>query len=687
LLEDARPQPPVRIAATVGLPRAVSADGRRALGAFMHLPQNPQDQPRSDLRLFDLSDGRQLAELPIPLIFARRFALSADGSQMALVGLDAPFPNGIQILDLPGGRESATLAGLTVPAPPLGGLSDSVLAFSPDGRYLAVARGDGKKSDVVLWDLREPAASRHLARVDVPVFWLSFRPDGRLLAFPAGGNKLALAGVRERGEPKLVELPLPVAPQAIDAGFALRLSGDRLAWGLSSPVLAVACTDPAGKLAILFWDVERLAEVGRWDAGFELKMLRMAMSPGGKRLAVGHGDGTVRVYDLAARGEAYRLEAAHPGGVGMLSWLADGRLLAADLFGNAYTFWEPSDPPPASVIAPGGATVGDLGFSPDGLSLAVLRGGPQPTVALVERDSGRAGPPLTLPAKLTAGALCFRPDGRQLAAVGTGQAVVWDLPGGGDKTYSLPGRAGWFPQTSYRPTFLADGRLLITEQHIQGGEVRFAVRDFVSGQEFGPGVKATLSQAPALLAVAARLSADGRRLVSVPASFGTSPDPIIIWDVQSGERVGEMTHPDLGTGAVAAMMAGLSLDGQWLYHPSHPSGGLVGLDVSQMRVRVWDVANRRHHCDIPVSAEPSEGAISRDGGLLAIGYENGSVEVWDVRAKEELFQWRPTGARKIRPLAFTPDADFLACGDERGVVQMLHLGELRRRLADMGLDW
>src|SRR5207248_1425415 len=41
LLEDARPQPAVRIAATVGMGRDVSGDGRRALAAFTQLPQQP----------------------------------------------------------------------------------------------------------------------------------------------------------------------------------------------------------------------------------------------------------------------------------------------------------------------------------------------------------------------------------------------------------------------------------------------------------------------------------------------------------------------------------------------------------------------------------------------------------------------------------------------------------------------
>jgi WD40 repeat protein len=464
------------------------------------------------------------------------------------------------------------------------------------------------------------------------------------------------------------------------------IDGDRLAWARSAPVLAVACADTAGNLAILFWDVDRQAQLARWDADFDTKMLRLAVAPDGKRLAAGHADGTIRVYDLAARAESLRLEATHPGGVGMLSWLADGRLLSADIFGNTYTFWEPSGAPLASALLPGGETISDLGFSPDGHSLAVLRGGKRPAVFLVERDSGRAAPALPLTDKLSPNVLCFRPDGRQLAAARGLGAVVWDLPGREEKSYSLPGRQGWAAQVAVRPAFLADGRLLAVENHLTGAEMRFAVRDFVTGREVGPEMAAPLTAGTALFLTDGRLSADGRLLVGIPSTMGRSHDPLVIWDVATGRRTGEMSRPDLGAGLMDVSMSGLSADGNWFYQFSHP-GGLMGLDFTQLRLRFWDVANRRHHADLPVSAEPSAVVTTRDGGLLAIGYENGSAEVWDVRHQEQLFRWQPTGAKRIKPMAFTPDADFLACADERGVVYLLSLAQLRRQLADMGLDW
>jgi WD40 repeat protein len=105
-----------------------------------------------------------------------------------------------------------------------------------------------------------------------------------------------------------------------------------------------------------------------------------------------------------------------------------------------------------------------------------------------------------------------------------------------------------------------------------------------------------------------------------------------------------------------------------------------------MRLRVWDVANHRLHWDMRFSDAPAGSTFSPDGRLVVLGYENGSVEVWDVQERELLFQWRGLGAA-VKRLAFTPDAAFLAYSGAQGPIHLLHLRELRRQLADMGLNW
>src|SRR5438128_1679420 len=69
-----------------------------------------------------------------------------------------------------------------------GPVSVECLAFAPDGKVLAVARG----AAVTLWD---PETGTEIGRLpDVPgaVTCLAYRPDGRRLAVGGGANLLAV---------------------------------------------------------------------------------------------------------------------------------------------------------------------------------------------------------------------------------------------------------------------------------------------------------------------------------------------------------------------------------------------------------------------------------------------------------------------------------------------------------------
>ena len=135
-------------------------------------------------------------------------------------------------------------------------------------------------------------------------------------------------------------------------------------------------------------------------------------------------------------------------------------------------------------------------------------------------------------------------------------------------------------------------------------------------------------------------------------------------------------------------MSALSLDGKWLCHFHIPSSDVLSLDMTQARLRVWDIPNRRLHWDVRFSGTPSAMMFSPDSRLLAVAHEEGFIELWDIKQKENLFRWQPLRSGKISHLAFTSDAAFLACSsEEQGAVHLLRLGELRSRLAQMGLDW
>src|SRR5262249_13385607 len=143
-----------------------------------------------------------------------------------------------------------------------------------------------------------------------------------------------------------------------------------LVWG-SGPLLAVPCINAAGQGAILFWDTQRQAAPAPWGGDFDLRAMVLALSPHRQRPAPSDAEG-IRIYDLATQSEVLRLPGAQRGAVGMLRWLADGRLLSADFFGNSYTIWEPSGPSLTSLLTTGTQRVSDLAFRPRSRWLAIL---------------------------------------------------------------------------------------------------------------------------------------------------------------------------------------------------------------------------------------------------------------------------------------------------------------------------
>jgi WD40 repeat protein len=328
-----------------------------------------------------------------------------------------------------------------------------------------------------------------------------------------------------------------------------------------------------------------------------------------------------------------------------------------------------------------------------------LGGAPRPGILLVDRDSWHTARQWVAPAGLEPRGLRFRPDGKQLALHGGRQAVIWDLPDGREKTYALSARAGWQKVVS-EAAFLAAGRLLVVEQIRKDKQVRLSVRDLVSGGEVGAGVtitpsgqigagaKVTINGEPWVppTNIEPLLSDEGRLLLSRPGTFLPWQDPISIWDVNLGDSLGELSCPDLGFG-LHEMISGMSANGSWLYHLNYASNDIMNPNLSVLRLRIWNIPDRRHHWDLRFSDELASAAISANGRLLAVGYAHGAVELWDVPDRELVFEWWPAGGSTIKHLAFAPDAAYLACDDGQAPVRLLHLAELRRQLADIGLDW
>lgn len=265
---------------------------------------------------------------PVAALGASDFAVgAADGTVRRLtppgeqrpepVRLDGPV---VSVASADAGRIAAATDGATVvlwsgrdgSAPrrqDLGGAARiGALAFSHDGRLLAMARADG----VSILDVGGTAPLRTLRLPGRPSAF-AFGPDDRWLAAPMVTGGFALVDLDDGRSGTVLDFPGPVrsvafsaVADALVASGAFRIAG----WSMKRPPIG---DDSGGAIA-----------TGR--AGLVL-VEAVAAHPDKPLVAAGYANGQILVARPGARDELIVKPAG--GAVTVLAWSADGRHLAA----------------------------------------------------------------------------------------------------------------------------------------------------------------------------------------------------------------------------------------------------------------------------------------------------------------------------------------------------------------------
>ena len=238
------------------------------------------------------------------------------------------------------------------------------MAFSPGRRTVATVTA--QSGTLTVADAKRPERATTLTTLPDRVLGtnaMAFSPDGRTLAVIAGPT-LMLWNVADRTRPTLLA-------RLSSAGF-----GAAVTFSPDGRTLATAGGDPT----ITLWNVADRAAPGRLATlvGHSSSVESLAFSPDGHTLASGSYDHTAVLWDVTDRARPHRLTTltSHRMSVSSVVFSPDGRTLATAGRDYAVILWDATNPAGpiqlATMRTTSGAGAGAVAFRPDGRTLAVV---------------------------------------------------------------------------------------------------------------------------------------------------------------------------------------------------------------------------------------------------------------------------------------------------------------------------
>jgi dipeptidyl aminopeptidase/acylaminoacyl peptidase len=169
------------------------------------------------------------------------------------------------------------------------------------------------------------------------------------------------------------------------------------------------------------------------------------------------------------------------------------------------------------------------------------------------------------------------------------------------------------------------------------------------------------------------LSSDGKKLATVGGA--TSPDDVIVWDLETGKRLAR--HPKLGESSAHVV-----------FLPGDHTLALGDTGLREGSIHLWDWETNRERA---LKVSGSNMAFSPDGWLVAVADKGGTklleiltgAEVWSAPAASVP---ATPGRFTYGSLAFAPDGRTIAVGSGTGLVHLFDWSREGTGLSFRGCD-
>jgi WD40 repeat protein len=567
------------------------------------------------------------------------------------------------------------------------------VAFTPDGRKLAAATGDGT---ITLWDTADIAHPRQVAppfaaQADA-INRLTFSPSGAVLVTGDNGGGVVLWDVRDAAHPQPwgeqlengravtgvavtadgrrllcglvggtvriwdIHDPVRPQPQAVLQAAAHRLQA--MALSADGAVLAAADADGTVTTWTMADPLRPVPLRGPLTVGTAVDSL--ALSRDGRVLVTGGADAVATVWDLP-QGNPVRLGLPVTDGTAALRGVAispDGATVTAPSTNGANAVWDVATRTrTAQFLQPdvkGTNATTAVAAHPDGAVVAI--GGVNGDVVLWKvHDPAQPqplDPPLVDPTDTFIETGGYSADGRHLLTASGSTLHVWDLtdPVHPRTSVSAVGTG----ESPFKVVALSgDRRLLATA----GPQITISTLDGAGK----PTAVATIPRDPSGSTWAAALGPTGRLLANATVN-GT----MVLWDLATPADPRPLGAPLKGFPERINAVA-FSPDGKTLVGASQAAGyrgpGIGPPGANQDgRVILWDVtdpgaARQLHEPLTGHRGSVKAASISPDSRTLAYGGSDGKIYLWDIAvpsAPRQIGQPLVAGNGDIAALTFTP---------------------------------